>query len=94
MWWVLIVGGMSLLALYALGPDISQLTYTPWAPLLTVLQPVHTFALFVFRSRFVLQLVLYAACVAHVLEALVAFRLARAIGCSGTVGSAHYIYNY
>lgn len=83
MWWVLIVGGMSLLALYSIGPDINCLTSTSWAPLLIVLQPVQTFALFVFRSRFVLQLVLYAASVAHVIEAMVAFRLSRAIGCSG-----------
>jgi nucleoside-diphosphate-sugar epimerase len=68
LWWMLIVGGMALLALFSIGPELSGAVQG-------FLAPVQTFALWLFGSRYMLQVVLALACAAHVTEAAYAFFL-------------------
>ena len=62
-WWLLILGGMGLLALFSLGPDMSDMSAPapahPGAGALgvagVVLQPVYAFSIWLFGSREMLR---------------------------------------
>jgi hypothetical protein len=76
-WFVAITLGMSLLGLYSFTGYGSVKAY-PYDLLFIIRQ----FALLIFRSQQVLQLVWYAAWAAHILEGVYAVRVCKQIGCT------------
>lgn len=86
-WWELIVGAMAALWCIAFLPNINDEEDTVCDPGLGPLVTgcciiLETTGLFIFRTRFMLQVVFYAAVAAHVLEALIALDICRRVGIS------------